>query len=246
MKAMIFAAGLGTRLGDLTRNTPKALVKVSNWTLLDLIIKKMIAFGIRDIIINVHHFANQMEDYIRTYSSDKVNLFISDERNQLLDTGGALKHALDVFEEDENILIHNVDIISNLDFNDFEQTFLSNSANVLLAVKNRDSSRKLLFDKKNKLIGWKNLLNNEQILVQGKTNCENQYSFSGISMMKASVPASFSDSGAFPLILALLKIAEHQKIIAYTENHKWIDTGKAESIIEAEKHISEYYKKWLR
>lgn len=246
MKAMIFAAGLGTRLGDLTRNKPKALVKVSDWTFLDLIIRKMIAFGIKDIIINVHHFADQMEEYIQTYSSNKVNLLISDERNQLLDTGGALKHALNFFATGENILIHNVDIISDIDFNDFEQTFLSNSADVLLAVKNRESSRKLLFDKKNKLIGWKNLLSNEQILVQTKENCENQYSFSGISMMKASVPASFSDSGVFPLIPALLKIAEHKKIIAYTENHKWIDTGKVASIIEAEQHINEYYKKWLK
>ena len=156
MKAMIFAAGLGTRLKPLTDSMPKALVPVGGQPLLQHLLLKMKAVGINDITINVHHFAQQIIDFIGANDSFGLNIHISDETDELLETGGGLRKALPQIGEDEPVLVHNVDILSNLDFQHLIAAHNPNDA-VTLVVSQRNTSRYLLFDDNRRLCGWTNI-----------------------------------------------------------------------------------------
>ena len=145
MKAMILAAGLGTRLKPLTNNLPKALVKIKGIPMLELLINKLKSTGVTDIIINVHHFASQIIDFIKANKSFGINIFFSDESDGLLDTGGAIKNA-SYFFDDKSFFLHNVDVLSDINLLDLYRTHLNSGAMATLAVKNRPTSRLLLFD----------------------------------------------------------------------------------------------------
>ena len=159
MKAFIFAAGLGTRLRPLTLDKPKALVPVAGRTMLERTITTLKEAGFSDFVINVHHFADQIEDYLKANDNFACNITISDEREMLLDTGGAIAAAHELIG-DEPFLIHNVDIVSNLDIRTFVETGLGNSLAKVVAS-DRPSSRRLLFDAEGRLCGWKNLTTSE-------------------------------------------------------------------------------------
>ncbi len=169
MKAFIFAAGLGTRLKPLTDTMPKALVPIGGVPMLKILLNKLISNGYDDIVINVHHFAEQIENYIFENNSFSVKITFSNERDLLRDTGGGIKHAKTLLLEGngEPILVHNVDILSNLDLNWFRSIFLSSRAeanNPLIAtilVSERDTSRYFLFDDSNRLVGWTNIATGE-------------------------------------------------------------------------------------
>ena len=160
MKAMIFAAGLGTRLKPLTDTMPKALVPVNGEPMLKMVIDKLIAAGYDDIVINIHHFASQIRDYIAANDSFGVRINFSDESDLLRDTGGGIKFAEPLFGKEESFLVHNVDIDSNLDFGWFREQHRDDAAATLL-VSPRETSRYLLFDDGMRLVGWQNIKTGE-------------------------------------------------------------------------------------
>ena len=156
MKAMIFAAGLGTRLRPLTDTLPKTLIPIGGKPMLAYVIQRLKSFGFTDIIINVHHLADQIVQYLREQENFGINIKISHERDMLLDTGGGLKHAAWFFDDDTPFLVHNVDILTDLDLGDFYRAHLQSSPLATLAVKDRPGSRFLLFNREHTLCGWRN------------------------------------------------------------------------------------------
>ncbi|MDR0789723.1 MAG: NTP transferase domain-containing protein, partial [Bacteroidales bacterium] len=182
MEAMIFAAGLGTRLRPLTDSRPKALVEIGNTTLLDFNINKLIAFGVTHIVINVHHFAQKVIQHIKEKNYE-AEILISDESSLLLDTGGGLLKAQNLFSKRHNILLHNVDIVSDVDFRLLEQAHLCNATAVAtLAASKRQTSRQLLFDNDLQLSGWQNKTTNEQIITNDHQPLI-AFGFSGIAVV---------------------------------------------------------------
>lgn len=156
MRAMIFAAGLGTRLKPLTDTMPKAIVPVAGKPMLEHVITKLKSSGFDDIIINIHHFGEQIIDFLQANNNFGVNIRISDEREMLLDTGGGIKRALELFPTDEPVLIHNVDILSDVDLNALYGFHLRSGNDATLMVSERKTSRYLIFDKEDRLCGWIN------------------------------------------------------------------------------------------
>ena len=232
MQAMILAAGLGTRLKPITDELPKALVEVNGKTLLEIAIRNLIENDFRRIVINVHHFADKVKDFINknTFAAD---IFISDESDLLLDTGGGIKHAQKYFD-DSPILVHNVDIISNLNLKEFYQFHLSDDALASLVVSNRESNRYLLFNDDNILCGWQDVKKEEKIIVRDDVKLH-QLAFSGIHILNPHLIESFPKEQVFSVITAYLKIAATEDIHAYVSNDlKWIDVGKVDSLQKAE------------
>lgn len=231
MQAMILAAGLGTRLKPITDDLPKALAEVNGKTLLEIAIRNLIENDFRKIIINVHHFADKVKEFLdkNTFAAD---IFISDETDLLLDTGGGIKHAQKVFDNSP-ILVHNVDIISNLNLKEFYQYHLSDDAIASLVVSKRTSSRYLLFDDENILCGWQDVKKNEKIIVRDETNL-NQLAFDGIHILNPQIINHFPDEKVFSVIKAYLEIAKTDAIYGYICNDlKWIDVGKLDSLEKA-------------
>ncbi|MDX1666055.1 MAG: sugar phosphate nucleotidyltransferase, partial [Saprospiraceae bacterium] len=178
MKAMIFAAGLGTRLRPFTANTPKALIRVEGMPLLEIIIRRLKFFGFNQLVINVHHFADQIEKFLSEKNNFGLEIYISDERDLLLDTGGGLKKAMPLFESG-SFLVCNTDVITNMDLAAFLDRHRRSGALATLAVRDRKSSRYLLFDEKYRLCGWRNEKTAEERLCRTGTR-RYKYAFSGI------------------------------------------------------------------
>ncbi len=160
MQAMIFAAGLGTRLKPLTDTMPKALVRVAGAPLLEHVIRRLIDAGCSRMVVNVHHFANQITDYLDAHNYG-VHIYVSDETEQLLDTGGGIKRAASLFDQYQPVLIHNVDILSNVDLAAFYRHALETKADALLLVSRRVTQRYLIFDSNMRLVGWTNVATGE-------------------------------------------------------------------------------------
>ena len=157
MKAMIFAAGMGTRLKPLTDTMPKALVPINGKPMLEHIILKLKNSGFTQIVINIHHLGQQIIDFLAENNNFGIDIIISDERDYLMDTGGGIKKAKSFFTGKEPFLIHNVDIISNVDLKKLYEKHLETNPLATLLVSKRETSRYLLFNKENKLCGWRNL-----------------------------------------------------------------------------------------
>ena len=235
MQAMILAAGLGTRLKPITESIPKALVEVNGKTLLDITIRKLIENDFRKIIINTHHFSNKLKEFLdrNTYAAD---IIISDESDLLLDTGGGLKYAQKYFD-DSPLLVHNVDIISNLNLKEFYQYHLSDDSIASLVVTKRISSRYLLINDENILCGWEDVKKNEKIIIRDKDNLY-QFAFNGIHILNPQIINQFPDDKVFSVIKAYLKLAKTEEIQGYICNDiKWIDVGKLDSLEKAEELV---------
>ena len=235
MQAMILAAGLGTRLKPITDELPKALVEVNGKTLLEIAIRNLIEDDFRRIVINVHHFADKVIDFINnnTFAAD---IYISDESDLLLDTGGGIKHAQKFFD-DSPILVHNVDIISNLNLKEFYQYHISDDSVASLVVSNRKSNRYLLFNEADILCGWQDINKDEKIIVRENSKL-NQLAFNGIHILNPHLINSFPDEKVFSVIKAYLKIAGTEDIHAYVSDEiKWIDVGKVDSLQKASQLI---------
>jgi NDP-sugar pyrophosphorylase family protein len=233
MKAMIFAAGLGTRLGHLTKHTPKALVKVNGKTLLEHVIIKLKQAGVDDIIINVHHFSEQIIDFVDR-NDFCVNIHFSVEEGALLDTGGGLKKASWFFDDDRPFFIHNVDVISDINLQEMYDIHCKENVIAVLAVRNRITQRYFLFDDKNRLCGRENLSINERIIASHVSSNQrlHRLAFSGIHVVS---PLIFDfmpkDKDVFPITEIYLQIAN--KILAYQHDYgKWMDMGKIENLSE--------------
>lgn len=242
MKAMIFAAGLGTRLKPLTDTVPKAMVKVGNKPILQYIIEKLKVSGFEEIIINVHHFADQIIDFVRANSSFDIRIEFSDERELLLDTGGGIKKASWFFDDGKPFLVHNVDILSNIDLKELYNKHLENRAIATLVVKNRETSRYLIFDENKHLKGWINKKTGEiksPVSNSNFCNCR-ELAFSGIHVINPSVfPLMRKFSEKFSVIDFYLSICNKEKVFGTEpENFSLIDVGKIDLLDEAEKFLS--------
>lgn len=234
---MIFAAGLGTRLRPLTDSKPKALVEVCGKTLLKHSIEMLIDNGADKIVINVHHFADLMKDYIAKLQYG-IDIQISDESDLLLDTGGGLKKASKLFSGNAPIIIANVDILTNIDLKAMMQCHLKTKADATLAIRSRKSSRYLLFDNNQNLKGWQNTKTGETIYVDSADGLS-QYAFSGIHIMSPSLFDKFPDEQVFPIIPHYLNLAKESRIIGYRhQDDYWFDCGSVEKIAEAETFLN--------
>jgi NDP-sugar pyrophosphorylase family protein len=236
MRAMILAAGLGTRLKPLTETVPKALIRVRNHTLLELQIKKLNAQGFDEIIINVHHFAEKIKEYLERKNYFNCSIIISDESNKLLDTGGGLKKASHFFSDDKPFVVCNVDIISNINLQKFMEVHISTSSLASLAIQDRASSRKFLFDNDTSLCGWMNEKTAEKIILRANAKELKPYAFSGIQIIDPRLFKYFPDKDTFSLIDLYLIAAKRESIFGYIHsNDTWMDLGKIENLKEAEK-----------
>lgn len=239
MKAMIFAAGLGTRLRPYTDTMPKALVPVAGKPMIWHQIQRLKSAGVDEVVVNVHHFADDLERYLLGQDFG-VRVRISDERGMLLDTGGGLLAARRFFEGGEPFLIHNVDIFSNLNLDHFIGSSLPDGALAKLLVSDRDSSRKLLFDKDLRLEGWKNLRTGE---LRGSVSDEGskEFAFGGVHLVSPRIFAVMDElgfSGAFSIIELYLAACARYSILGCCEpGLELVDVGKADSLDQSLKFL---------
>ncbi|HMQ85909.1 MAG TPA: nucleotidyltransferase family protein [Saprospiraceae bacterium] len=232
MKAMIFAAGLGTRLRPLTNDRPKALVEVGGRPLLEWAIRLLKKHGFDDLIINVHHFSQQIVDFIDRKAAFGISIQISDESDLLLDTGGGLKKARSFFDE-APFLVYNADVLTNMDLTAFYQQHLQSGALATLAVRNRPSSRMLLFDEGNSLVGWKNNSTGEQVRCRD-AEATKEMAFSGIHAISPLLLEHFPEEAVFSIIPLYLRLGAEFPIKAYAHDaDSWVDVGKASGLERA-------------
>jgi NDP-sugar pyrophosphorylase family protein len=234
MKAMIFAAGLGTRLKPFTNHKPKALAEVNNKTLLEHNIRYLARYGIRDVVVNVHHFASMIEDVLVKNKGFGSNISISDERNEILETGGGLKKAVSFFRGEDAFVVMNADVLTNLDLGKMLDAHRKGGAIATLAVMKRESSRQLLFDDQMTLCGWVNTGTKEE-KISRQVSPLYPFAFSGIQILSQAVIKDIPFEGKFSLIDLYLHLAKTQVLRGYNHTgNLFIDVGKPESIEKAE------------
>ncbi|MDR0745978.1 MAG: nucleotidyltransferase family protein [Mediterranea sp.] len=243
MKALIFAAGLGSRLKPLTDRTPKALIPVGGKPMLEHVILKLKASGFNEIVVNIHHEGRQIIDYLKSRNNFGIHIFISDERDCLLDTGGGIRHARKYIDGNEPFLAHNADILSNVDLKQLYRHHLENPTSLAtLLVSQRESSRWLLFDEEKRLCGWQNHETGEVRSPYPDFNpfLYSGYAFSGIHVISPKIFEWMDEwSGKFSIISFYLAICARTTIRAYPpDNLQLLDIGKPETLVKAEE--------WLR
>lgn len=242
-QAMIFAAGLGTRLKPLTDTMPKALVPVDGQPLLWHVVMKLKSAGFSRIIVNVHHFAQQIVDYLQANDNFGVDMRVSDETELLLETGGGIKKALPLFDQESPILIHNVDILSNMDLSDIYEWAGASGTDALLVVSPRKTKRYLLFDEEYLLDGWTNIETGEvRSPYQGlDPKSLRRLAFSGVHVLSPSVFPLFADMPQrFGIMDFYLKYC-HQRAFYGMEKKDLLlmDVGKMDTLAEAEQFLKQ-------
>jgi len=241
MKAMILAAGLGTRLRPLTDDRPKAQVELNGRTLLEITIARLREFGVNEIIINVHHFAEKLVDYLRENRNFGMRIEISREDPLLLDTGGGLKKAAWFFLEDnsdEPFLVHNVDVLSNIDLGQMVSAHKERGALVTLAVQQRESSRQLLFDGSLQLCGRRIGHTGRPEIIRPAEYLQ-ELAFSGIHVISPDMLSMMEEEGVFSIIDTYLRLAAvREKILGFrADEYYWRDLGRPEHIQQAEEDL---------
>jgi NDP-sugar pyrophosphorylase family protein len=238
---MIFAAGLGTRLRPLTNDRPKALVEVAGHTLLEITLRRFACLGIRELIVNVHHFGEMVAEYLRKNKNFGLRVEISREDELLLDTGGGLKKAAWFFQQDglsdEPFLVHNVDVISTIDITRMLQFHRDNHALATLAVQQRETSRRLLFDEHGQLCGRQTKDSPPEMVRRAmRTTAQ---AFSGIHVIAPELLGMIHEQGVFSIITTYLRLAaEGHRILAFpADEYYWRDLGKPEHIAQARADI---------
>jgi NDP-sugar pyrophosphorylase family protein len=242
MRAMVLAAGLGTRLRPLTKDRPKALVELGGKTLLEITLMRLASFGVRDVIINVHHFADMVIEYLKAHGNFGLRVEISREDDLLLDTGGGLKKAAwfflnDPARLDEPFLLHNVDVVSTIDLQRLVEFHGERRALATLAVQQRESSRQLLFDAEDELSGrW---ISGKDPEFSRPTPNLKAFAFSGIHAVSPRLLPKITEEGAFPIIESYLRLARQgEKILAFrADEYRWRDLGRIEDLRAAEREF---------
>ena len=239
MKAFILAAGLGSRLAPLTNNKPKALVEFNGRPMLQELIVRLKKQGFDQLLINIHHFGDKVLEFLEENNNFGIDISVSDERELLLDTGGAIVKAAGFFKGNEPVLVHNVDIYSNLEFSGLIKIHKESNALVTLAVRNRVTSRKLLFDERLRLTGWRNIKTGEYKWVDKQSAGYKERAYSGIYVASPDYPEQIKMSGSFPIVAQWLRLAKTNLIkgVEHNEGH-WFDLGSVEKIAEAERFIA--------
>ncbi|EGQ19943.1 nucleotidyltransferase family protein [Prevotella pallens] len=262
MQSMIFAAGLGTRLKPLTDRIPKALVRVGGKPLIEYVLKNLVAAGSKRIVVNVHHFANQIIEYLQQ-NDFGVDICVSDETEMLLDTGGGIKNAAPFFNTSEPVLIHNVDILSNVDlralYNYACEAEIEQKVDAVLLVSLRKTKRYLIFNKDMRLVGWTNVDTGEvkspyETLHEltftqpyDNNNVTNEqygytlFAFSGIHVIGNKVFEAMNECSAkFPIMDFYLQYAKDLHFVGKVKNNlKLMDVGKLDTLAEADAFVKQ-------
>ena len=242
MKAMILAAGLGTRLRPLTDNQPKALVEVAGRTMLEITLSRLRAFDVREVMINVHHFADMILEYLKANDNFGMRIEVSREE-VLLDTGGGLKKAAYFFLEDgleTPFILHNVDVISTVDLRRMVQFHSDNQALATLAVQHRETSRYLLFDEHLQLCGRQSGHAQKSELLRSSHKVQ-PLAFTGIHVISPRLFGMMIEEGVFPIITSYLRLAiGGGKILAFrADNYYWRDLGRPDDLIKAARDVEQ-------
>jgi NDP-sugar pyrophosphorylase family protein len=231
MKAMVLAAGLGTRLRPLTNDRPKALVEVGGRTLLEITLNRLREFGVSDVIVNVHHFSDRMIEFLRANGNFGMRIEVSVEET-LLDTGGGLKKAAWFFEGDSApFILHNVDVISKIDLGEMVRYHVESAALATLAVKERQTSRPLLFDEGLRLCG-RRLVREQKLEMARPVERPHELAFAGIHVISPSFLSLVQEEGVFSIIPAYLRLAaKGEKILGFrADAYEWRDVGTPENV----------------
>lgn len=234
MKALIFAAGKGTRLKPFTDHHPKALALVNGVPLLERNMKFLQNFGINDFVINIYHFGDQIIDFLKKNDHFGAKVEFSDERDELLETGGGLVFARKFLDLGEDFLIMNADILTDLDLNAFVKYHKEKKDFATLAVSDRKSSRKLLFNPEMILRGWLNVETGEQRLAEFNKGFK-PLAFSGIHCINPEIFKKIKRTGKFSIMEEYLDLMHTEQIHGYEHQGVLIDVGRPESVVEAEK-----------
>ena len=244
MKAMVLAAGLGTRLRPLTNDRPKALVEIGGRTLLEITLARLRGFGVTEVIVNVHHFADLVLQYLKTNNNFGMKIAVSRE-DVLLDTGGGLKKAGYFFLDDpshpdEPFILHNVDVISTIDLKRMAETHIDSNALATLAVQDRKTSRYLLFDEQSQLCGRRPGSDGPTELVRSSSQAQ-ALAFAGIHVISPRLIPMMIEEGAFSIINSYLRLAaEGEKILGFrADEYYWRDLGRLEDLKQAAQDLEQ-------
>lgn len=236
MKAMIFAAGLGTRLGEISRRMPKALIDINGKSILQIAVENVSRYGFDDIIVNIHHFADLMEKEVEKLRKLNFNITISDERKLLLETGGGLNKAAWFFDKDP-FLVYNVDIITDLDLSDLYRYHIEKGGIATIAVRDRPGRRFFLVNESGLLKGWCNNETGEKIIVESNHGVLTEKGFSGIHIINPEIFAHMVD-GVYSITPLYLRLAKSYKIFTYGHDEGfWADIGTAENLEYVRKYF---------
>jgi NDP-sugar pyrophosphorylase family protein len=216
-QAMIFAAGLGTRLYPLTGTIPKALVEVAGKQMLERVIEKLKVYGVQRIVINLHHFPDQIRSFVRQNKDFGIEILFSDESELLLDTGGGLKKAAKLFDRSQPILLHNVDVLSGLDLCKMADFHYERKAMATLFVQERISSRYFLFDKNQRLSGWRNVKTGEEIIPVKPAGELVELAFNGVHLISPEFLELITEEGKFSIVQVYLRLAAKHQIVGYPQ-----------------------------
>lgn len=232
---MIFAAGVANRLRPISLNTPKALVKLGERTMLEIVSDKLIRNGAKTIVINIHHHYEQMVGFVKKLKFSDVQIIVSDEKDQLLDTGGGLKRASDLLRGNEPIILHNVDVLSDAPLGQMLDFHNKSKSIATLAVSNRKTSRYLKISQ-NRLVGWANISTGEEINCLDKPASQvSLMAFSGIHVISPGLLPLLTEDGAFSLTQAYLRLAANHPIYCFEHDaSSWIDVGTPENLKRAQ------------
>lgn len=236
MKALIFAAGKGTRLKPFTDHHPKALAKVNDVPLLERNIKYLQSFGINDFVINVHHFGGQIVDFLKINNNFNAKIEISDESEELLETGGGLVFARRFLDHGEDFIIMNADILTEININDLVEYHKRMKDFATLAVSDRESSRKLLFNDDFVLRGWLNVQTGEQRLAEFNKGFK-AFAFSGVHCINPLIFNKIKRTGKFSVMEEYLDLMQTEHIHGFLHQSILIDVGRPQSVLEAEKYF---------
>ena len=244
MKAMVLAAGLGTRLRPLTDDRPKALVEVGGHTLLEITLARLRAFGIQDVIVNVHHFADKVTSFLKEHENFGMHIEVSHEE-MLLDTGGGLKKAGWFFLEHskpatEPFILHNVDVVSTIDLRRMAQFHKDNQALATLAVQQRETNRYLLFDEELQLCGRRVGREGNPQIVRAAPKTQ-AFAFSGVHIISPHLLTLMKEEGVFSIIDSYLRLAgDGEKIMAFrADAYYWRDLGKPADLQQAARDMEQ-------
>lgn len=236
-KALIFAAGKGTRLKPFTESHPKALALVNDVPLLERNIKYLQSFGVTEFVINVHHFGEQIVEFLEKNNHFGAKIDISDEKDELLETGGGLLFAQKYLENEENFLIMNADILTDLNIHELIKFHETHLPLATLAVSDRNSSRKLFFNSEMVLKGWMNKNSGETKMAEFNNDFK-ELAFSGIHCINSSIFDKIKRRGKFSIMEEYLDLMFENNILGFQHEARLIDVGRPESVIEAEKYFT--------
>ena len=236
-KALIFAAGKGTRLKPFTDSHPKALALVNDVPLLERNIKYLQSFGVTEFVINVHHFGEQIVEFLEKNNHFGAKIDISDEKDELLETGGGLLFAQKYLENEENFLIMNADILTDLNIHELVKFHETHLPLATLAVSDRNSSRKLFFNSEMVLKGWMNKNSGETKMAEFNSDFK-ELAFSGIHCINSSIFDKIKRRGKFSIMEEYLDLMFENNILGFQHEARLIDVGRPESVIEAEKYFT--------